>query len=461
MDLTGFLHVLRRRAYAVLLCLVAGVAGALALTASTPESYRAQARVVVNIPPGSNVTQGAQGLQLTSELLPTYAEIATSRRVADKVRDALSLPESAEQVRAKLSASPQPQTLLIDVGATDADPVRARSIADAAAVALSEAVAELERERTVGSAITVSLLDGALLPRTPVQPRPVYNLVLGALLGLASGVLLALAIDGLDRTVKTAAAVEAAVGAPVLAVVPRRGRGQEALVTLTDPQNTLSEAYRTLRTSVLYLHPDEQMQVLVVTSAAQAEGKTTTVLNLAVALAQGGKRVVVVDADLRRASVARELGLEGAVGVSTVVTRRAELNDALQLWQDLFWVLPSGEIPPNPSELVGSQSMASLLDDLRASFDVVLVDTPPVLPVTDAVALSTQADGVIVVAFAGKTQRQAMAEARRRLDGVGAPVVGSVLNAVARPSTEGYYAYATEPKNEQTARNRLANRYKT
>jgi capsular polysaccharide biosynthesis protein len=115
MDLTGFLHLLRRRLYAVVLCLTAGVAGALTLTASTPELYGAKARVVVNIPPGSSVMQGAQGLQLTSELLPTYAQIATSRRVAEKVRDALSLPESPEQVRAKLSAQPQAPTSMSSV----------------------------------------------------------------------------------------------------------------------------------------------------------------------------------------------------------------------------------------------------------------------------------------------------------------------------------------------------------
>lgn len=459
MDVNGFLHLLRRRAWVVVLCLLAGVGGALALTRSTPERYRAEARVVVNIPPGASVTQGTQGLQLTSDLLPTYAQIATSRRVAEKVRSALSLPESAEQVRAKLSAAPQPQTLLIDVGASDRDPVRARSIADAAAVALSEAVAELERERTAGSAITVSLLDGALLPRSPVAPRPVYNLVLGVLLGLGAGVLLALLVDGLDRTVKTAAAAEAAVGAPVLALVPRRRRGQEPLVTVTDPQDAISEAYRTLRTSVLYLHPDTQMQVVVVTSAATDEGKTTTVLNLAVALAQGGERVVVVDADLRRSSVAAELGLEGAVGVSTVVTRRAELGSALQLWRDLFWVLPSGELPPNPSEIVGSQSMATLLDELRASFDVVLVDTPPVLPVTDAVALSTQADGVVVVGLAARTTRQVLTEARRRLDGVAAPVVGCVLNGVKGARAEGYYAYSTDREARVRARRTPSARY--
>jgi polysaccharide biosynthesis transport protein len=171
---------------------------------------------------------------------------------------------------------------------------------------------------------------------------------------------------------------------------------------------------------------------------------TTTAVNLAIVLAQGGERVVLVDADLRRASVATRLGLEGAVGLSGVITRRTPLDHALQSWGDLLSVLPSGQLPPNPSELVGSQSMAGVLEDLRGLFDVVVVDAPPVLPVTDAVVLGTQADGVVLVCRAGQTDRQHLAEARHRVDAVGGAVVGVVLNAVKPSAAQGYYAgYAT------------------
>jgi len=440
MDFTSFLHVLRRRWLAIALCLAAGVAGALSLTASTEKVYRAESRVVVNIPPGSSIAQGAEGLRLTSELLPTYAQIATSRKVAEKVRSALALPESAEGVRAKLGAEPEPQTLLIDVTASDADPVRAQSIADAAARSLSEAVAELERERTAGSAITVTQLDSALLPRTPVTPRPTYNLVLGILLGAFGGVLLALVLDTLDRSVKTSVQAEAASGVPVLGLVPRLRRGRHGLLNEQEAREAPGEAYRTLRTSVRFLHPDDQLRTLVITSAEADEGKTTTVLNLAAVMAQGGESVVVVDADLRRSSIAEELGLEGAVGLSSVITRQVALGDALQWWNDLFVVLPAGQLPPNPSELVGSQRMVAVLEELLETYDVVLLDTPPILPVTDAVALATQADGVLLVARSGRTQRQQLVEARRRLDGVGAQVVGTVLNAVTDNQAQGYYA---------------------
>src|SRR6476646_8585966 len=216
MDVTGFLHLLRRRWVAIVLCLVAGVGGALLHTSRTADVYRADARVVVNIPAASNVTQGAQGLQLTSQLLPTYAKIATSRGVAARVKAQLQLPESAEEVRRKLSAEPEQDTLIIDVSAKDRDPVRARSIADAATVALAGAVADLERERTAGSQIKVNRLDAALTPHSPVEPRPTYDLVLGLLLGAAAGLLLALLLDALDRSVKTANQAEVASGAPVL-----------------------------------------------------------------------------------------------------------------------------------------------------------------------------------------------------------------------------------------------------
>jgi capsular exopolysaccharide synthesis family protein len=202
----------------------------------------------------------------------------------------------------------------------------------------------------------------------------------------------------------------------------------------------VAENYRTLRTGVTYADPDNPVHVLMVTSPSPGEGKTTTAVNLAIALAQSGERTVLVDADLRRASVASTLGLEGAVGVTNVITKGTSLEEALQVWQDGLLVLPAGTLPPNPSEMVGSQAMGRLISDLQEFANVIIIDAPPVIPVTDAVVLSTQVEGVILVVRAGKTQRGQAAEARRRLDGVNAPVIGSVLNGAKRSSAEGYYA---------------------
>src|SRR3954454_2672878 len=253
MDVVALLHVLRRRALAVLLCLAAGIAGALALTAQTTKLYRAEATVLVSVPATASVTQGTQGVQLTSQLLPTYADIATSRSLAAVVKQRLQLPESPETLRGKISAKAEDSKLVIDLAATDADPVRARSIADAVAAALSSAVANLEKERTEGSQIKVALLDSALTPRRAIEPRPGYNLALGTLLGLAAGVLLALVLDTLDRTVKTPSQAETGSAAPVLALLPRFRRGTSPVVALADPSDPAGEAYRTLRTSVQFL----------------------------------------------------------------------------------------------------------------------------------------------------------------------------------------------------------------
>lgn len=441
MDALAFLALLRRRAAALVLCILAGVSGALVLTTQSTELYRATTRAYVDIPQGSTtVVTANQGQQLIADLLPSIAELASSRRVAEQVKTRLALPESIGTVRAKLSASAKTGTLFIDLSAVDPDPVRARSLADATSVAVSGVFAELQADRPTNTVVALKQLDAAVTPSSPFEPRPAYNLSLGLALGLLSGLLLALLLEALDRTVKTAVQAEAVTAAPVLGLLPKLKKGASpTVITASDPDDPAAEAYRTLRTSVQYLDPDNPLQVIAVTSPSAGEGKTTTAVNLAVALAQSGERVALVDGDLRRPTVATMLGLEGAVGLTDVVTRRVRLDDALQMWGTLA-VLPSGPVPPNPSEIVGSQSMGGLLDDLRQRFDVVVVDAPPVLAVTDAVVLSTQVDGVLLVVRAGTTLRGLAVESRRRLDGVGASVVGCVVNAVASSTAQGYYA---------------------
>ena len=202
-----------------------------------------------------------------------------------------------------------------------------------------------------------------------------------------------------------------------------------------------AEPYRALRTAVQFANPDSPLRTILITSSTPGEGKTTTASNLAIALAAAGDRVVLVDADLRRATLAAAFGLEEAVGLGSLVLHTATLDDSLQQWSEGVTVLPSGRpLPPNPSELLGSRLMSGWPGTLAGRFDVVIIDTPPVLPVTDAVALATQVDAVLIVARHGATQRGPAAEARRRLEAVGAPVIGYVLNAVPARESAGYYA---------------------
>lgn len=444
MDVRTVLGLLRRRWRAFALCLLAGLVGASVVTSRTEPSYRASARLFVNIPRAGSVAEQVQGVQLSVQLLESYARIATSRTSAEKVANRIGGID-AGTVAGSISATPQPETLLIDVSAVDADPQRAARLADVTAEVLIETIADLERGKP--ATVRAQVIDPAVAPAAPFAPRPRVNLALGGLLGLVVGALLALVLDALDRSIKSPAQAAESFHTALLAVTPKSKELRERPVP-EDALSPVSEAFRTLRTAVRFINPDRPLRTVLVTSAVSREGKTTTAINLAAALAQAGERVLLVDADLRRARLGEALGIEAGVGVTGVVTNRVELPNAIQAWGDVG-VLASGALPPNPSEMLGSVAMASLIERLAALADIVVFDAPPVLPVTDSVVLSAQVDGVILVARHGQTQKTQAAEARRRLEAVGANVVGCVLNAAppsaAHGNYEEYYGRRPEP----------------
>jgi capsular exopolysaccharide synthesis family protein len=200
-----------------------------------------------------------------------------------------------------------------------------------------------------------------------------------------------------------------------------------------------------------FLELADRPKTIVVTSCLPGEGKSTTAINLAITLADAGSRVALVDADLRRPSIAEYMGLEGEVGLTTVLIGRADLKDAIQSWgKGSLHVLPSGQVPPNPSELLGSRSMANLLEELSSQYDIVLIDTPPLLPVTDAAILAKTTGGALVVASADTLHRQQLTDGLGALEDVGARVLGVVLNRLERKQTDAYsyYDYTAEPANE-------------
>jgi capsular exopolysaccharide synthesis family protein len=440
------LSLLRRRWLPIFLCLVAGGLGAFSNVARQPKLYVAKASLFINIPAARNTQEQLQGVQLTSQLIKSYAIIATSLTTAQRVKAQLSLPESAGTIAGRISASAKTDTLILVVAALDTDPLRARLIAQTTALELNQVISDLERDRDRSGAVEARVIEDAQTPSHPVSPNPGRSILIGLILGAMAGVAVGLGLDGLDRSVKSSEDAEGLIEAPTLATIPRiRDVPHSATVVADEALSPGAEAYRSLRTAVRFLEPDEPISTLVVTSASAGEGKTTTAANLAIALAQSGERVILVDADLRRAQVAGSMGLVAGVGLSDVILRTASLDEALQEWRDLLLVLPAGSLPPNPAELLGSQRMATVLAELAARCDIVIIDTPPVLPVTDAVVLGAQADATLVVARWGKAQRVLVDDAAKRLRGVGAFVVGSVLNAVPEAKAQDYYeAYRRE-----------------
>jgi len=259
-------------------------------------------------------------------------------------------------------------------------------------------------------------------------------------MGLFVGVGLAIFRDLLDNTVKERQNLEEITGAGVVGSIPLdKTRRNQAAISFESDHTVFAEAFRKLRTNLQFLAVDSPPRVIVLTSSVPSEGKSTTAINLALALAEGEQNVVLVDGDMRRPTLAKYLDLVGTVGFSTVLSGRATLDEALQktCFRGLT-VLTSGAIPPNPSELLGSQSANKLLSELRAQFDYVVVDSTPLLAVTDGAILAASGDGVLMLARFGEAKREQLMHAVGSLQGVGAALLGAVFTMVPTRGSSSY-----------------------
>jgi capsular exopolysaccharide synthesis family protein len=234
--------------------------------------------------------------------------------------------------------------------------------------------------------------------------------------------------------------VEQVTDVPILGGIVFDPKAKERpLIVHVDPRSPRAESFRTLRTNLQFLDVGRTDRSFVVTSSIESEGKSTTGANLAIALADAGSRVLLVDADLRRPKVADYMGLEGAVGLTDVLIGRAELKDVIQQWgRGKLFVLPAGKIPPNPSELLGSARMTHFIGEFNRTFDVVIFDSPPLLPVTDAAILAKNVGGAIIIVAAGRTHKNQLKGAVASLNNVGAPISGLVLTMLPTKGPDAY-----------------------
>lgn len=292
-----------------------------------------------------------------------------------------------------------------------------------------------------------SVVTTATPPVRPFKPTPLVTGIKGLVVGVIFGVALAALLEFLDDSIKTKDEVErVAPDLPMLALVPPvpswKDRSKPVVVSLTEPTSVRAEAYRTLRTSVQFMSLDRPMRTIQVTSPLAREGKTTTAANLGVALARAGQRVVILDCDLRKPRLATFFELENERGFTSVLLGDCPLSAALQRVRDVpnLAILSAGPLPPNPSELLSGRRTVEVLVALQATADVVIIDSPPLLPVTDAVVLSGRVDATIVVATAGTTTRRQLHRALEILQQVDAPVVGTVLNRASVDGSYGYYS---------------------
>lgn len=488
LELRDYLGVIRRRKLTLLGAVVVVLAGAVVASLVQTPVYAATAEVLLQPRSTESLFNPATGQRVDPvRALQTEIRVLESQPVKTAVRQKLGYA-------AEVSATPAGQTDVILVRAEDPDPGRAADVANAyareyidfrrrqavddllaAAGEVQTKIDDLQRQADAAAppardalvqqqALFKNKLDqlqvdstlktgGAQLvtpaeaPTSPVRPKPLRNAVLALVLGSFFGLGLVFLMEYLDDSIKTKDDLErAAPGLPVLSLVPAvtawKTREEPRVVTLSDSASPAAEAYRTLRTAIQFLGVDRPVQSVQVTSPGAQEGKTTTLANLGVAFARAGQPTAIVCTDLRRPRVHEFFGLSNAVGLTSVLLGEVPLARALQPvpGADRLRLLASGPLPPNPSELLQAMRTAEVLDALMQEGYLLLVDSPPVLPVSDALVVSGRVQGTLVVCSAGTTSRKELARTLELLSQVDAPVIGAVLNGV--KAEDGYgYAY--------------------
>jgi receptor protein-tyrosine kinase len=449
LKLQDYAKVLRNRWITVCVTILATLLAAVAYTLQTTPVYEASTRLFASTSTrGTSGSDLYQGNRLSQERVISYAELLKGATLAQRTIDKLGLDMTAEQLRGNIKARAKPDTVLIDVGVLDQSPVRARDIANAMSDEFVVMVRELETEEDGAKPdARVVVEQRASIPSYPVSPKKFRNLVAALGFGLLLGVALAFLRDLLDNTTKDRETLENITGVGLVGTIPLdKERRKTPPISFSNDNSAIAEAFRKLRTNLQYLAVDNPPRVIVVTSSMPKEGKSTTAINIALALAEAEHNVVLVDGDMRRPTLHKYLDLVGAVGFSTVLSGRATLSEALQKTSfPGLTVLTSGAIPPNPSELLGSLTAKKLLSELRADFDYVIVDSTPLLAVTDAALLAAGADGVLIVARFGQTKRDQLKHAVESLKDVGASVIGAVFAMIpARGNASYNYSYYGE-----------------
>jgi succinoglycan biosynthesis transport protein ExoP len=446
-ELRDYLRILRKSWIWITAATLLGVAiAAIATIAMTPK-YEASSLVYVQVQSSGSVGELVQGSSFIQGQVSTFAEVVSTPRVLDSAIKTLRLTESASQLAESVEASTRSGTVNIQITVTRDSPDDAARIANAITASFRQVVGEItESTGSVAvSQVSVSVLRDATAPSTPISPNTPVNLILGLLLGLAIGLGVAILRETLDTRIRGERDVAAITAAPIIGGIGFDPTAvSKPLIVQDDPRSPRAEAFRTLRTNLQFLEVESGAKSFVITSSIPSEGKTTTAANLAIALADSGAQVVLVDADLRRPKLASYMGIEGAIGLTDVLIARADLADALQPWgRGSLVVLPAGTVPPNPSELLGSRSMATVLRTLEGEFDVVIIDLPPLLPVTDAALVSKLTRGALVVVAAGRTHKGEFAGAVAALENVGATVAGVIITMLPTngPDAYGYGRY--------------------
>ena len=504
-DLRQYLALFRQWWWLVVLVMALAGGAAYAVSSQMTPIYRATTTLLINQAPSSQATDYTT-IVTSERIASTYAEMLTTRSVLEETLARMGVNMSPGQIAGMISVSPVSDTQLMRVSVTGPDPQFDAALANMLVTTFSEYIMETQSQRFAASlqslktqiddmelqmsqtqksvdasldqdekdrlesrldqykqihssllmsyesvrmtqaqtSSTLVQIESALVPGYPIGPKTMQNTLLAVVVGGMLAVGGILAFDALDDTIKTPDEITRKLKLPVMGAIERFDEPEDGrLVTRVQPRSPVAESFRALRTNVQYASVDRPLRTLLITSPAPSEGKTTVIANLAAVMAQGGRQVTVVDADLHRPRIHSVFQISQRPGLSALFIDEVKLhlNGSRQpTGIDRLGILTSGELPPNPSELLGSNRMRLIINTLLEQSERVLIDTPPVLSVTDAVVLAPLVDGVLVVVRTGQTKMAALKTTIERLRYVGGNVVGVVLNGIDyRSARYGYY----------------------
>ena len=442
MELQDYLRVIRNHWWVIGLAVALGGALAYGYTSLQPKVYTATGSAIIVTASAESLGDKSIADAYAQSRVLSYLDVAKSRQVANYAAEQLDLDVSPDALIARVSISNPDDTAVLRVAASGSSPQDAQQLAEAWIYGMTQMVEELENpDGLSNSALSLRTLDSALLPGGPSSPNVRLNVSMGLLLGGAAGVAFALVRAAVDRRIRTTASVEQHFDVPVLGVVPFDNAVAKKGIARGERDFHTVEAVRQLRTNLQFMDIDNPPRIIVVTSAEAGEGKSTISIALAEAIAESGRTVVLIDADLRRPSVVKYLGLVRGAGLTDVLVGRVPPEAALQSWGSTgrMAVMGAGSIPPNPSELLGSDTMRQLLERIDPTA-VILLDSPPLLPVTDAAILAARTDGAVVVTRAGKTTIDRLDQALVNLERVKGRALGIIIDGVSRKSDSARYS---------------------
>lgn len=445
MHLHDYFRILLRNWILILSVVVLAVGAAATYSALAPRQYESVSRVFVATKTTGTVQDLSQGTAFSQQVAQSYAIVATSPIVLETVVRDLKLSTTPEALARQVKATAATGNVVMEIAATSSTAAESAAIANAVSATLVTVVGDLTPGAQDGTTpVKITQIQKATPPSSPVSPKIPLNLALGALSGIAVAAILVALREVLNVRLRGRRDVELATGEPILGSIAFDAAAKTApLMVHSDPFGVRAESFRSLRTNLQFLDIGRGSRSIVITSSNESEGKTTTAANLAIAVAATDSRVVVVDADLRRPKLAEYFGLDGSVGLTDVLIGRVTLDQALQAWGDAgLQVLPAGAIPPNPNELLQSDAMIEVLAELELRFGTVLLDTPPVLPVSDAAILGARSSGVILVCAVGRgLTRQQLQRALATVSQVNARVLGLIVTML---PTKGADAVTTQ-----------------